>query len=257
MGTGATTDEERLRRVAEALADAASARAAGQRRRLPVVQPADVAGLVAMLHEQLEYVIDMRNSEATAAGAVIACGRGCNACCMLPVVVGEHEAVAIALWLTQPENAAVRERFLGGYQAWRGKLGDRIERVPTAVSPELERVAFEYFQQRAMCPFNTDEGTCSVYPVRPGVCRTTHALDTNEKCQGQSDTIDEIKHPAVESTIAGQQAMRAILHETQRPGAGSDIMPKAVMRHLAKATAFPNQPCPCGSGLKFKRCCGA
>ncbi|MBK7536128.1 MAG: SEC-C domain-containing protein [Myxococcales bacterium] len=108
-----------------------------------------------------------------------------------------------------------------------------------------------------MCPFNTDEGTCSVYPVRPGVCRTTHALDTNEKCQGQSDTIHEIKHPAVESTIAGQQAMREILHETQRPGAGSDIMPKAVMRHLAKATAFPNQPCPCGSGLKFKRCCGA
>ncbi len=222
-----------------------------------MVQPAEVAGLVAMMHEQLEYVIDMRNTEATAAGAKIACGPGCNACCMLPVVVGEHEAVAIAVWLAQPQNAEARQRFLEVYPTWRAKLGDRIEKVAAAVSPELETCAFDYFQQKAMCPFNADGGRCTIYPVRPSVCRTTHALDSNEKCQGQSSTIDEIRHPAVDSTIAGQKAMRMVLHESQRPGAGSDVMPKAVMRQLGKSSAFPNSPCPCGSGLKFKRCCGA
>ena len=35
-------------------------------------------------------------------------------------------------------------------------------------------------QRRAMCAFN-HEGACSIYPVRPAVCRKAHALDTSEE----------------------------------------------------------------------------
>ena len=46
---------------------------------------------------------------------------------------------------------------------------------------------------------------------------------------------------------------RAPLDETGGPGAG---------QHRARARTAPgnagrNDPCPCGSGLKFKKCCGA
>lgn len=255
MATG-TVDPARLQRVAEMLAEAASAREAGQRRRLPVVQPAEVAGLVAILHAQLDHAIELRDSEAAASGVVIACSRGCNACCHLPVMTGEHEAVAIAVWLRDPANAAAKARFLAKYPAWRSALGDRIERIAGTVSPQLEQLAADYFAQHAVCPFNDDHGECTVYPVRPGVCRTAHALDSNERCQGMSGAVSTITHPAVEHTMAAQSGMRAALHETQSARGTSDLLPKAVMRQLAKATAFPNSPCPCGSGQKFKRCCG-
>lgn len=238
------------------LAEAASAREAGQRRRLPVVQPGEVAGLVAILHDQLDHALELRDSEAAATGVVIACSRGCNACCHLPVVTGEHEAVAIAVWLQQPEHAEVKQRFLAKYPAWREKLGERIERITGAVSPQLEELAADYFRQKAPCPFNDEAGLCTIYPVRPGVCRTAHALDSNERCQGNSGAVSTITHPAVENTVAAQKGMRAALHETQSSRGTSDLLPKAVMRQLAKATAFPNSPCPCGSGQKFKRCCG-
>lgn len=256
MGTGATIDPARLQRVAEMLAEAASAREAGQRRRLPVVQPAEVAGLVEILHAQLDHAIELRDSEAAAAGVVIACSRGCNACCHLPVVMGEHEAVAIALWLQQPEHAEIKARFLARYPSWRQKLGDRIERFAGAEAQAAVELAIDYFMQKAVCPFNDEAGTCTIYPVRPGVCRTAHALETNERCQGTSGAVATLSHPAVENTNAAQKGMRAALHETQSPRGVSDVLPKAVMRQLAKATAFPNSPCPCGSGQKFKRCCG-
>lgn len=255
MATG-TVDPARLQRVAEMLAEAAFAREAGQRRRLPVVQAAEVAGLVGLLHEQLEQAIELRDSEAAASGVVIACSRGCNACCHLPVVTGEHEAVAIAVWLRDPANAAAKERFLAKYPAWRQALGDRIERIGAASATLPVDLAIDYFQQRAVCPFNDESGTCTVYPVRPGVCRTTHALDSSERCQGTSGSVATLDHPAVSRTVEAQSAMRAALHETQSPRGHSDLLPKAVMRQLAKATAFPNSPCPCGSGQKFKRCCG-
>lgn len=255
MATG-TVDPARLQRVAEMLAEAAFAREAGQRRRLPVVQPVEVAGLVEILHDQLDHAIELRDSEAAATGVVIACSRGCNACCHLPVVMGEHEAVAIALWLRQPEHAEVKQRFLAKYPAWRDKLGDRIERIGEVGASLPVALAIDYFQQRAPCPFNDEAGLCTIYPVRPGVCRTAHALDSNERCQGMEGAVSTLEHPAVTNTVEAQKAMRAALHETQSPRGNSDLLPKAVMRQLAKATAFPNSPCPCGSGQKFKRCCG-
>jgi uncharacterized protein YecA (UPF0149 family) len=36
---------------------------------------------------------------------------------------------------------------------------------------------------------------------------------------------------------------------------GQSSLPKAPV--LAKAKAGRNDPCPCGSGKKYKKCCGA
>jgi len=51
--------------------------------------------------------------------------------------------------------------------------------------------------------------------------------------------------------------MRLALHEALRPGAGLDLLPAAVHRLLGGAAAGRNDPCPCGSGKKYKKCHGA
>lgn len=36
-----------------------------------------------------------------------------------------------------------------------------------------------------MCAFNRD-GLCTIYAVRPLVCRNCHALDTNQRCKAEN-----------------------------------------------------------------------
>jgi Fe-S-cluster containining protein len=244
--------------VAESLAHAASSPVKpGARRRLPVIQPNEVAGLVAMMHEQLDEAIDHRNAVAAQHQIVIACERGCNACCHLPVVVGDPEALTLARWLQQPEQAEVRERYLSKYPAWRAALGDAVEGVEEAPDKaSRERACETYYRRRALCPFNHD-GDCTVYPVRPALCRTAHAVNSRDKCQDEGSGVDTFPHPAVEGAYQAQDGLRALLHHSLRGGHQLQLLAKAVMRRLTSATAFPNQACPCGSGRKHKRCCGA
>jgi Fe-S-cluster containining protein len=252
-------DRERLLRVAEALAAAASApaRTAANKRRLPVVTAADAAGLVELLHHQLDEAIEQRGVDAERLGMKIACARGCNACCTTPVVVGEHEAIAVARWLRQPDHAPIRERFLARYPAWRAALGALIEEVAQAPDEDArEARGVAYRARAAMCPFN-DAGDCSIYPVRPSLCRKAHALGTDAACRDPEGELDYFAHPAVEETYQSQEGLRTVLHHALRPGRRGDALPKAVVRQLTLHTAFPGQPCPCGSGQKQRRCCGA
>lgn len=247
-------DRERLLQITQTLARAASERG---KKRLPVVAAADAAGLVAMMHEQLDQAIAVREADIADAGIPLACGRGCNACCKLPVMIGDHEAVAVARHLGDPANAEVRDRFLEKYEGWRASLGALIEEVVDAPSQE-QRIAAcaRYFSRHALCPFNHD-GDCTVYEVRPALCRTTHAINTRDKCQDETaNAVETIAHPAVEQVYEGQEGMRTALHASLRPGRPHELLPKAVMRRLTRATAFANRPCPCGSGQKHKVCCG-
>jgi Fe-S-cluster containining protein len=253
MSASAPPDRERLMRVVESLAAAASR---APRKRLPVISASDAAGLVAMLHEQLDEAIERRHADATLAGEVIACGRGCNACCASPVIVGEHEALAVARWLTLPEQAELRLRFLDRYPSWRAALGELIEQVAQAPDEEARGArGVAYRQRAAMCPFN-EAGDCAIYPVRPALCRKVHALDSDAACRQPDGEVETFAHPEVEATYEEQEGLRMILHHSLRPGRVGEALPKAVLRRLT-VNAFPNQPCPCGSGEKHRRCCGA
>jgi Fe-S-cluster containining protein len=251
----APPDRDQLLRVAQALAAAASD--SSRKRRLPVVSASDAAGLVEILHEQLDETIERRHADAARAGLEIACKRGCNACCASPVIVGEHEALSVARWLSLPEQAAIRERFLAAYPAWRAALGELIEQV--ALAPDeaaREERGAAYRQRWGMCPFN-EQGDCTVYPVRPALCRKVHALGSDAACREPDGEVDTFAHPEVEATYEGQEGLRAVLHHALRPGRVGEALPKAVLRRLTAASAFPNQPCACGSGKKHRHCCGA
>ncbi len=248
----ATPDRDKLLAVADELAGAAAAPPArGRKVRLPVVSAQDNAGLIALLHDQLDRAIEVREAYLAEQGETVACGRGCNACCTAPVVVGEAEAAAIAVWLAdRPEQLA---RFQTLYPQWRAALGSLIEDL-FAIA-ERDQAAMEYRSRRVLCPFN-EAGDCTIYPVRPALCRKAHALQSAEPCSVVGGRIEYLSHPAVEGTYEDQHELRALLQRSLAPDRREDLLPKAVLRRLTAATAFPNQPCPCGSGQKQKRCCG-
>ena len=59
---------------------------------------------------------------------------------------------------------------------------------------------------------------------------------------------------AAAASATGTAAQRRSMDESQRAGQGSGKPKRQPMR--AKVTVGRNEPCPCGSGKKYKQCCG-
>ena len=240
---------ERLQRVAMELAEAVSTR-----KKLPVIQRADAAGLVGIMHAQLDQAIAQRDAEI---GKRMACHKGCSSCCVSPVLVTEGEAVAVAEWLGQPQNAAARARFEGAYKIWAGKLGELVAEAPQHREPDENlEWCMKAKRREAMCAFN-HEGACTIYPVRPALCRKTHALDTNAHCGSDGGKVSYYEHPDTENIYEQQHEMRFAVHSALRPSGGLDLLCSAVHRLLSGTVVGRNDLCPCGSGKKYKKCHGA
>src|SRR4051812_23056303 len=92
--------------------------AAAGKRRLPVVRSDDAAAICRHVHEQVDVGTAARAQVVAAEGHTIACHAGCNACCHHLATVLAGEAVTIARWLSRPENAGEKARFLASYAAW-------------------------------------------------------------------------------------------------------------------------------------------
>ena len=249
-----TRDQQRLGEVAGQLG--AAIRSEG-RVRLPVVQPADAAGLVMVMHGALDDAIDERTRAATEAGHHIACSAGCSSCCVAPVLVTEGEAVTVAEWLKLEANAAIREQFVAAYPVWKRGLGTTVETMHSArTDDERRNAAIEMKLKNVMCAFNRD-GLCSIYAARPARCRKAHALETNANCGVEgTGQVRYYEHERTEATFEEQEPMRAALHHALHPGAGVELLCAAINRLLSSSVGR-NDPCPCGSGQKYKRCCGA
>jgi hypothetical protein len=256
-----THDPQRLAEIAGELGAAIRAADRGGRVRLPVVQPPDAAGLVLAMHDALDDAIDERSAMAAARGHHVACSAGCSSCCVAPVLVTEGEAVTVAEWLKLPENAEVRAQFAQRFSGWKAGLGatiDAIHGANTGAQTDDERraAAIAVKTRNVMCAFNRD-GLCSIYPARPARCRKAHALETSAHCGVEGDgQVKYFEHARTEVTFQEQERMRAVLHHALRPGAGLELLCAAVHR-LLDARIGRNDPCPCGSGAKYKKCCGA
>lgn len=222
------TDRDRLDVVAQSIVDAVRAKARGATVALPVIQPADAAALTTIMHEQLDEAISRRDAEI---GERMACYKGCNSCCVSPVLVTEGESVAIAEWLKAPENAAVRAAFEAAYVGWRDAIGDLAGQGETADQDAHRAWMTQVLRRGAMCAFNHD-GACSIYPVRPAICRKVHALYTSEFCITEDRGSAQYQHPETERLYDDQRPMRIALHKVIRPDHRLDLVCSAVARLL-------------------------
>jgi len=247
------SDPERLQRVASELADAIAAGEKGKKVRLPVIQREDAAGIVNMMHAQLDQVIVKRDEQI---GARMACKKGCSSCCMSTILVSEGEVVSVVEWLRLPEHAEERTRFEAAYPTWRDTLGVLVGQGATRASADTHGWLQNVQQARAMCAFN-HEGACSIYEVRPAICRKAHALDTSAHCIDPTTPAQYYNHPETEALYEGQRPLRFALHKALKPAGPLDLLCSSVKRALGSAVpSNRNDPCPCGSGKKYKKCCG-
>jgi hypothetical protein len=152
---------------------------------------ADAAAIAADLQRAVDLAAEARARLAAAQGSPVACRAGCTACCEQLVMVWGAEVELVAAWLSEPEQAEARAAFLAAFPRWREATGDSIDRVQARTAARdgrgqlAELVA--HWRRRVMCAFNRD-GLCTIYEVRPVVCRNCHALDTADNCHPADKT---------------------------------------------------------------------
>lgn len=227
-----TETERRLKLAAELVADPAYAE--GRRRYPRTVTVDDAVWLTGENHAALDARAVQRESLARARHRPIACAAGCNACCVQPVTVFLPEALRIAAWLRRDENAATRAHFLAAFPAWKEQAGDGFAPLLAAIArgdrAAEEEAHLAQWQRRAMCAFNRD-GLCAIYPVRPAVCRTAHALDTAERCQPENYRGDranlptELRYEPVDQVFTTARLMSRAMHHAL---GGERATPKAL-----------------------------
>jgi Fe-S-cluster containining protein len=202
--------------------------------RLPRVSESDAAEIAEALHGEFDAAVEARDEYAAANDLTIACGRGCNACCRNLVPVHEPEAIAVARWLSEPENAAVRDAFVADYPRWRAEIGDVLERSRTADAAGRKELLFEVWARQVLCAFNRD-GLCSIYPVRPSQCRVAHALDTSDHCgPGSGDNPSVIKLSGIDRLAEQIRPVLQTAHVASGgPRNGPSPLCEAVHRRLS------------------------
>ena len=178
-------DEDELARLMERLTNRPEY-ALGTRPFRERIDDDDAAEIAEAMQRELEKGLAAREELARRKRLRIVCARGCNVCCEELVVVYLPEAMAVARWLRSAAGAEARARFVEKYPSWRQRAGDGIEREADLNADwtrreEYERAHKEQWKRRVMCAFNHD-GACSIYPVRPMLCREGHAVETNARC---------------------------------------------------------------------------
>jgi Fe-S-cluster containining protein len=160
-------------------------------RRFPRIVAADeAADVAAFIQNQVDMGVAARTEAIARSEVKLACARGCNGCCEEPIMVFIPEAARISRWLAQPENESARTAFLEAYPAWKAAIGETADRLSALYTTDPRNYVAHHvdaWRKGVLCPFNR-AGDCTVYQVRPVVCRTGHALETNEHCSGASET---------------------------------------------------------------------
>lgn len=119
----------------------------------------------------LQSGIDQVVTSSINQGVELACKAGCNHCCSARVEAIEPEVFRIAREIASrpPEEIKALIERLRAYVT-----------MPSDVAP---------WKRRTPCPFLVDN-LCSIYEVRPGVCRKAHSLDV-AKCAANAPEIPQ------------------------------------------------------------------
>jgi len=94
--------------------------------------------------------------------------------------------------------------------------------------------------------------------------RQDHALEIQAKlCQTVDLAIDTIRHILTDPNASPAVKLRAALAVLDRPifpkpasTAPEEAPQEATPKPVPATDTARNAPCPCGSGIKYKRCCG-
>jgi len=216
------------------------------KRHLPVIQPEDAEAVCGLFHEQIDRGTDARSAFVARQGRVVACKAGCSDCCRQVPAIFDGEAITIARWLDRPEHAEARQRLLDRFPIWTANLRDLLDQwLDAAIAQDVERgreVHAAIYRRGVMCPFN-HEDRCTIYEVRPGMCRYAHALDTAERCKpSATEPVQGAQFPPLDDYMEKIRPVTLAMHVALRSeGGGAQPLPIAVHEQLTPPAPAPTR----------------
>lgn len=126
----------------------------------------DVAEVVAVASEAMDALSKLALGLISQASPTVACSAGCDHCCHQSVGVTALEAITIVHHLRTTLDPATVTAVADHI---------RVTREQVRNLTREQRYAPEH-----PCVFLGQGGTCSIYPVRPLVCRAMNSLDANQ-----------------------------------------------------------------------------
>lgn len=123
-------------------------------------------------------------------GLTCTCEKGCDACCRQMITVFDSEAEIVAKYLDDTVKGRKMERL-------KQKLKEQVEalkkygitdeavREVSEKGEEELRMKYEYVALSLPCPLLSEDGCCTVYPVRPVSCWDYRCYGDRTLCEGQ------------------------------------------------------------------------
>lgn len=142
-------------------------------------------------HTFLDQISQLCQGEFTAKGGTIHCRNGCSGCCNLNVHCSFVEVLAIAEQLTTEQRQTVTNH------------ATQLEALAEDCD-DLKSFLRRSRQQMDNCPFIDDNGSCSIYPLRPLSCRALLSTKQPHYCQLDFSTLSSDEKQAFMASLDRQ-----------------------------------------------------
>jgi len=163
------------------------------------------------LYPLLDRFMNDAIHELDEAETPISCRKGCSHCCYLLIEVDWYEAMILAKWVMEQDEAK-RTPLIKSIRAnakearalfSKAKVGKTFMQ-PTDKDADIPDALFNdyFFKKRRPCPF-LEEGACTVYSHRPSPCRLHVVTSPSEYCSADPEYAEkEIDVPESVEAIA-------------------------------------------------------
>lgn len=135
-----------------------------------------------------------------------------------------------------------------------GNIAASLEMEPDRFISEylVENEEDTYKTKNAPCDFLQSDGSCLLGENRPESCKAFPYTDRPDRMGSLLSIVQNATVCPVVFEIL--ERLKKEYHFDKRKSSYSDNQGNPYVR--IKKKIFPNDPCPCGSGLKYKICCG-
>jgi Fe-S-cluster containining protein len=146
------------------------------------------------IYQEIEPWVEDTRAQST-------CTKGCAHCCRMFSVITLAEGIAIAEYVQK--TPALIQRFAG----IKAVMLAQLKVIQGIGKVRREEQKSQYFaHDGAPCAFLTNKNECSIYLVRPGVCRTYFVTSAPERCSPA--------HPG--ATVAFFDATKPLVYLNER-----------------------------------------
>lgn len=111
------------------------------------------------------------------------CKKRCSSCCHIFAECSYIESCLIKKYIRENFDDSMLNKIHDNYNRYIQYISTYEEVASCRSMEELNHISYEYWGKNIPCLFLNDSGTCTIYPVRPLVCRALNAITTPQSCK--------------------------------------------------------------------------